>query len=934
MLERRKEMVICKGKDKTSSIEYYEFDERRKKYLITFNNGGQYEYSEANIAILTPQPYDMQNKFIFYKGAPVIDFEKILLFADAKHQFLYVCKNSGDFSAPESRFTVSESAELSPAGQRIFSYLHTIAALTASDTPLACGNTQDKFLATIYAKLKFIHPESVLAAYLNHGPMYKRETPIENIIFPFRFNLSQKAALEKALTHSVSIIEGPPGTGKTQTILNILANLTIVMGKSVGVVSFNNEAVKNVKDKLDKQKYGFLVADLGRAEKRENFFQNLPTIDVAEWKYDDKLEELQARIKELNQILTQLLAEANRLAQLKQELAAYHLEQQHFEQYFAAQQLTSIEKLPFYARTSSQAAEYLADIMLEEKLRPASKFLHKLKLLFKYKEFRFGKLKKNEIDILLRLQRRFYALKILELEEESRILSEKLKKNPFKVLQDEHQRISERIFQKKLFLSHSSLDQPDFSAKDYTSDYKKFIKYYPIILSTNHSLRNSIPQDYLLDYIIIDEASQVDLLSGVLALSCCKNLIIVGDLKQLPQIVDERIKSKIDDTDIPPEYDYFKQSILSSFLCIYHDDVPRVILKEHYRCHPQIIQFCNQKYYNGELIPFTDQNCCNIPLMLYKTSAGNHMRTITCGDDRGRYNQRELDAIKQEVLQNVNLASDDIGVVTPYRKQAQKAFTYLPDRIKSDTIHKFQGRENDVIIMSTVLDSSRSGKSGVGFVDEACLVNVAVSRARKQFVLVTDNELFQKNGHHVHELLRYIQYNTLDEHIINSQIVSVFDLLYKNYSNKLDILKSKLLYRSRFMSENIIYTALKNFLQEPKYSQYYIAEQVMLRNIIRETSRLDAREADLVNNRASVDFVIYNKQDKKCALIIEVDGFEYHENNPEQLKRDAVKNSILDKYAIPLLRLATNGSGEIEKVKITLDGVERSQAQNPLNVSR
>lgn len=85
----------------------------------------------------------------------------------------------------------------------------------------------------------------------------------------------------------------------------------------------------------------------------------------------------------------------------------------------------------------------------------------------------------------------------------------------------------------------------------------------------------------------------------------------------------------------------------------------------------------------------------------------------------------------------------------------------------------------------------------------------------------------------------------------------------------------------------------------------------MLRNIIRETSRLDAREADLVNNRASVDFVIYNKQDKKCALIIEV----------------AVKNSILDKYAIPLLRLATNGSGEIEKVKITLDGVERSQAR-------
>ena len=107
------------------------------------------------------------------------------------------------------------------------------------------------------------------------------------------------------------------------------------------------------------------------------------------------------------------------------------------------------------------------------------------------------------------------------------------------------------------------------------------------------------------------------------------------------------------------------------------------------------------------------------------------------------------------------------------------------------------------------------------------------------------------------------------------------------------------------MSENIIATALKGIFQESKSSHYDI-----------------------------VDFIIYNNQDKKCALIIEVDDFEYHENNPEQLKRDAIKNSIPDKYDIPLLRLATSGSGEIEKIKITLDGVERSQAQNPLNVSR
>lgn len=139
--------------------------------------------------------------------------------------------------------------------------------------------------------------------------------------------------MEKALTHSISIIEGPPGTGKTQTILNILANLTTVMGKSVGIVSFNNEAVKNIKDKLNKQKFGFLIADLGRAEKRQDFFHNLPTIDVAAWNHKDSLPELQNRVKEMNQILARLLADDNRRAQLRQELAAYRLEQRHFEQY-------------------------------------------------------------------------------------------------------------------------------------------------------------------------------------------------------------------------------------------------------------------------------------------------------------------------------------------------------------------------------------------------------------------------------------------------------------------------------------------------------------------------------------------------------------------------------------------------------------------------
>ncbi|MDZ4938556.1 AAA family ATPase, partial [Clostridium perfringens] len=53
----------------------------------------------------------------------------------------------------------------------------------------------------------------------------------------FRYNLSQRAALEQALKSTISIIEGPPGTGKTQTILNILANLAVMQGKIGSLVT-------------------------------------------------------------------------------------------------------------------------------------------------------------------------------------------------------------------------------------------------------------------------------------------------------------------------------------------------------------------------------------------------------------------------------------------------------------------------------------------------------------------------------------------------------------------------------------------------------------------------------------------------------------------------------------------------------------------------
>lgn len=85
-------------------------------------------------------------------------------------------------------------------------------------------------------------------------------------------------------------------------------------------------------------------------------------------------------------------------------------------------------------------------------------------------------------------------------------------------------------------------------------------------------------------------------------------------------------------------------------------------------------------------------------LTAIRTSPGHHTR--------GHYNQREIDVVRQEILPQLN-ADDDIGIITPYNHQVDEFNRQLPG-VETATIHKFQGREKDTIIMSVVDEKSQS----------------------------------------------------------------------------------------------------------------------------------------------------------------------------------------------------------------------------------
>ena len=307
-----------------------------------------------------------------------------------------------------------------------------------------------------------------------------------------------------------------------------------------------------------------------------------------------------------------------------------------------------------------------------------------------------------------------------------------------------------------------------------------FYSEYPVVISTTFSARRCLPYfspGFLFDYVIMDEASQVDVATGALALSCAKNAVIVGDKMQLPNVV---------------------------------------------------------------------------------TTA-----------DRVR--------------------------------ETQPA-----------TVDKFQGREKEVVVISTTDDNVTP------FADDPNLLNVAVSRAKsKLYVVITGNELSGRSN--IGDLLSYIEYNNFT--MTQSRVNSIFDYLYGQYAA----------YRFEYVrhhgkvsvydSENLMYGLLRSILEENDLAEYGIVFEEPLKELLsrRQIACLtDDERRYVLNDLTHVDFIIYNKTSKSPVLAVEVDGYRYHRPGSRQAMRDRMKDAILEKSGVKLLRFSTTGSGEKGKILAAL----------------
>lgn len=877
--------------------------------LVTYRSGpNTYSFNTDRARFFqNPESLAVGNAIVFVDGRCVRNVKQglkfgawIKLFTDGVPQI-----------HPASKVRFDRNSLQEPEVGTVMSYLKAIASLHTS------GDHEGSFLKKELDGIDHLSEESILTSVLR-GEALECRASMETIVFPFGVNQSQIKAVEDALTNRISIIQGPPGTGKTQTILSIIANL-LIRDKTVAVVSSNNSATDNVYEKLESEHLAFVSALLGNKVKRERFFadqqlpSNSPIPIPPEWELDVEVESgFHKLLKNDIRKLSGLLDSLNERADLKEKLRVTQVE---MERYDATVCQNGLEPLRIPWAWKRWPSNRLLRLMLaldqQENAIGFDRWLQALRIALAFRVSPFFGSSKKATWFGGALRKCYYRNCVGELHKQIATISAKLGSMGFDELMRQYRDRSRQLLRCHLWKRYKDKKPRAFNLTSPQKEFEGFSDRFPVILSTTNAIRRCIQKGCLFDYVIIDESSQVDLVTASLALSCCRNLVVVGDLLQLPHIVEQKIKDAdpglLSELCVPDAFHYSKHNILSSLNHRFGTKIPRTLLREHYRCHPKIIRFCNQKYYEGELVIMTDEQEGERALSIVRTAPGNHQRF----ENGSWHNQRQLDVIREEILPELNIDPGEIGVVTPYREQADRANSqFVGSGLLVATVHKFQGREKRAIILSPVVSNTNA------FNDDPNLINVAVSRAKERLVVVLDHRFSAPHGSNLGDLVRYIEFTEGGASTQQSNVVSIFDCLYTEYSAALDQVMKRMRRVSAYKSENLMHALLHTVLEEDRYAFISIVMHYPLWDLVSHVDGLtDVERAYAMHPFTHVDFVLFNRLNKEPLLAIEVDGYQFHSTQSRvQHERDVLKNAILSKTDIPFERFSTIGSGEKERL--------------------
>ncbi|GAA1005859.1 hypothetical protein Aple_040210 [Acrocarpospora pleiomorpha] len=264
--------------------------------------------------------------------------------------------------------------------------------------------------------------------------------------------------------------------------------------------------------------------------------------------------------------------------------------------------------------------------------------------------------------------------------------------------------------------------------------------------------------DLEFDLVIVDEAGQISTPNLLVPLVRGKRTLLVGDHHQLPPYLDEEIRAWADglraDNEVAPEAaeaigDMLRRSAFEQLYGTLPDD-HQVMLRTQRRMPREIADFVSAAFYGGILR--TDHPgqgkdpIFTSPFAMIDTSdlprARRHETEMT-GDTTGYRNEAEADLIVR-LINAYAPHYKDWAVIVPYNAQADLIRAGLGTAEAAEhvgSVDSFQGGERDLIVYGF----TRSNVGGeVGFLKELRRLNVAISRARAQLIVVGDTTTLGK----------------------------------------------------------------------------------------------------------------------------------------------------------------------------------------------
>ena len=286
--------------------------------------------------------------------------------------------------------------------------------------------------------------------------------------------------------------------------------------------------------------------------------------------------------------------------------------------------------------------------------------------------------------------------------------------------------------------------------KEYLESFDKCVRYIPCWIMTTAQISDYLPAEAsLFDLAIIDESSQSDItvLPGMLR---GKQWLIVGDSKQVSPTEAFISENSIDNLRAALPICPLQESLMpgQSFFDFAAQAYPRgrVVLREHFRCAPEIINFSNQQYYDGNLIPL------RLPTSSERLTPSLIDVRVPNGLKTGKTNEKEIEEIVKQIHDFVNdpastcaAKAKSIGVISLQGNEQSKTIRerlltsignkkmYEHDILVGDP-PTFQGNERDIIFLSMVCSPQQvSTQNSLMYAQR---MNVALSRARDRMVLV------------------------------------------------------------------------------------------------------------------------------------------------------------------------------------------------------